>query len=92
MPPLDLIPSIPGSTQDSPVLNAVFRDMPGVDMPLLLENIIDPDHGQYAHQIKMFEPFCFQEGRKSSVDCDYFPVKGKPQVCPPPCLYPTTSQ
>jgi len=75
-PPEELLPAIPGAAKGDAVRNSVFRDMPGVDMPLLLENILDPDHGEYAHQIQMFEPFTFLEGVKSNVDIDYFPARG----------------
>lgn len=75
-PSRDLIPGAPDIPADQELPGSVMRDMP-VDMPLLLENILDPDHGEWAHcHFQGFKPFCFEPGRRSSITTVPFPAKG----------------
>jgi len=51
-------PSVPEIEKDGFRTTAkVFRDFPDVDWTVLLENIMDPDHGLFAHQAKAFDNY-----------------------------------
>lgn len=55
-PPLDSMVGLPELDGPGWVANDFVRDMP-VDFTLLLENVMDPDHGIFAHQTPIFDSF-----------------------------------
>eukprot|EP00891_Asterochloris_glomerata_P009043 jgi/Astpho2/9043/Aster-x1561 len=50
------IPTIPELDQPGFTSDDFMRDMP-VDLSLLLENLLDPDHGLWAHQAASFDSY-----------------------------------
>jgi len=63
-PPVEMIPEI-GKDGFRPVVQ-VIRDFP-IDWTILLENIMDPDHGLFAHQEKSFDLYSASKNNPISI-------------------------
>ncbi|DBA95205.1 TPA: hypothetical protein ACH3X3_013107 [Trebouxia sp. C0006] len=55
-PSQDSIPVLPELDEENWTSDDFVRDMP-VDYTLLVENLLDPDHGLYAHQTPTFDSY-----------------------------------
>ena len=85
-PSRDLIPGIPGEEGDT--LGRVWmRDFEN-DYPLLLENILDPDHAEFAHASPLiFKDFTFLPDQpRRQITKKFFPVQGKPTTISNPSM------
>jgi phenylpropionate dioxygenase-like ring-hydroxylating dioxygenase large terminal subunit len=72
---LPMPPTIP--EMDDPAFKVIpaIRDFPVVDWSLLLSNIMDPDHGLFAHQMDGFDWYSASPDLPMQVE-EQFPVNG----------------
>ena len=81
-PSRDLIPGFPGEEGDTPGHQGwMMRDFEN-DYPLLLENILDPDHAEFVHASPLiFKDFTFLPDQpRRQITKKFFPVQGKPTI------------
>ena len=56
-PPLSGLSTLPELDAPGWVSSDFVRDFDGIDFPLLVQNVADPDHGLFAHQTPSFDAF-----------------------------------
>ena len=56
-PPLSRLSTLPELDLPGWVSDDFVRDFDGIDFPLLVQNVADPDHGLFAHQTPNFDAF-----------------------------------
>ncbi|KAK9804097.1 hypothetical protein WJX73_007161 [Symbiochloris irregularis] len=68
-PPMDTIVGLPELDREGWVSDDFVRDMP-VDYTLLVENLVDPDHGLFAHQTPNFDSYAASSDHPMSVQSE----------------------
>ena len=81
-PPLSSMATLPELDLPGWVSDDFVRDFDGIDFPLLVQNVADPDHGLFAHQTPSFDAFSAAVGMPMRVASSATRIVGRVEAAP----------